>query len=398
MNDEINNTDSNSEEVVEETNLAEGSNEESTEDTENAVEDEASVDPATLNHSYYEIDSDLLAKPNALVDILLTSGKKTVVFCNQPSEADLIEVVLSKKQLNVQKLIGRVPASRVHQAAKQLLAGECDVLVVTDISARELDLAEISQIVNYGIHEDPEIYLMRCQAKSNNCQIEAVISLVSPLDHGNFHYLKKVIDFEITKAELPDGEAIEEAKYTQFISSVKAAKYQDSDQLDILVAKIKEAAEYEEILKYLVHNTVNVLPELKVKSTQSRGGRNNYNDQTDGDDAFNEEEKRILKRNLPRKEFIRFYLGVGSADDYDRSKVVDLLSAAANLPEDQIVNFIDRQNYSFIDVLKENSSGLGDILDGYNLDNGQELVFKKATRITVVEEPKSDILSDTPAS
>ena len=206
---------------------------------------EAPAEPAApskgLNHIYYEIESDLLAKPNALADILITDVTPTIIFCNQPSEADLIEVVLSKRQVSCQKLIGRVPGAKVSAAAAQAVAGEFAALIVTDISARDLDVGIFTKLVNYSTHEDPEIYLHRSEV-SADATLETVVSMISPLDHGHFHYLKKVLDFEINSETLPSNEEIQKAQFNQLINSAEKFEYpEDIEKFGILLQQTKDS-------------------------------------------------------------------------------------------------------------------------------------------------------------
>ncbi len=366
-------------------------------------QESATASTAELNHIYYEIESDLLAKPNSLADILITNPQPTVVFCNQPSEADLLEVILNKRQISCRKLIGRVPTSKVQATATQVVDGEIQVLIVTDISGRELDCAKFTRLVNYAIHEDPEVYIHRTLVTDSQSKLRTIINLISPLDHGNFHYLKKVIDFEIKQVELPSSSEIHEAQFKQIIAEAKSCAYSDSvsKSLDELVTNIKASADYDALLKYFIHNTLNVLPEMKVKASSAssgfnnrRGDRNERGDRSErgGDrdqqdnnsrDDYKDLEARIISRNIPKIEYCRFYVGSDNAADIDETKITKLMNEAANMPVEHLAKYTARGAYAFVDVLKENAAGLIDILDGFHLDSGEKLIFKKAATIYI---------------
>ena len=243
-----------------------------------------------------------------------------------------------------------------------------------------------TKLVNYSTHEDPETYLHRSEV-SADATLETVVSMVSPLDHGHFHYLKKVLDFEINTEELPGNEEIQKAQFNQLIASAEKFEYPEAmEKFEILLKQTKDSDKLDEIFKYLLFNVINVMPELQVKASNSRGNRRgNKHERKDkvGGSDFNDEEARILKRNIPKTAYMRFYVGVGQNQNYDKDKVSTLLSEAANLPAEQVSNFVDRGTYSFVDILKSNASGLVEILDGYQLENGEALVFKKAASIVV---------------
>ena len=74
-----------------------------------------------MEHIYYEVGTSLLAKPQALCDLVeLESGHSCVVFCNSPSDADFADVILKKRGLASLKLIGYVPQIKLSKAIQQL--------------------------------------------------------------------------------------------------------------------------------------------------------------------------------------------------------------------------------------------------------------------------------------
>ena len=376
----------------------------------NTTAEETTKTAPELKHIYVEIESDLLAKPNALVDIILTQKVPTVVFCNQPSEADLIEVVLKKRNLNCIKLIGHVPPQKVFVAAQKVSAGEVSVLIVTDISAREINVGMFALLVNYSIHEDPEVYLHRMEHNATDSKLKTVLSLVSPLDHGSFHYLKKVVTFAFEKGELPDSREILSAQLEQILTEISTFSYPENQRFEQIWQLAKESPKSEEFFKYFFYQVLYVLPELKMKNAprfedksygrrsfneggegednnggeerqDRRGGRNDRNNRNDRNDRGDRGD-RAPRQFIPKQDFIRFYLGAGKNQNFGKNETEELLSSAANLPANQISNYIQRTDYSFIDVMKENASGLDEILNGYRMSDGSSLVFKKATVIT----------------
>ena len=350
-----------------------------------------------LKHIYYEIESDLLAKPNALVDIIITNPEATVVYCNQPSEADLIEVILKKRGVESVKLIGHVPYSKLANATSQAQSGQIAVVIVTDISAKDLDVGKFKRLVNYSIHEDPEIYLHRCIVSEAGSELKTIINLVSPLDHGNFHYLKKVVDFDIEPASLPSSEEIQKAQFAGLLKEVEICDYTQADsKFEVLLEQISNSDKKEELIKYLAYNYAYIIPSLKSKPNvgpkkyDSRD--NDENSHRRGSDRvqneFNDDEARIIKRNLPKKEYIRFYVGSHNGQNIEKDKILSQLKDLANVGSEQVERVITRNSYSFIDLLKDNSQGLVDLLDDYKFDDGNSLIFKKATKIVVTVGPE----------
>jgi superfamily II DNA/RNA helicase len=51
-----------------------------------------------MEHIYFEVGTSLLAKPQALCDLVeYESGHSVIIFCNSPSDADFADVILKKR-------------------------------------------------------------------------------------------------------------------------------------------------------------------------------------------------------------------------------------------------------------------------------------------------------------
>ena len=116
----------------------------------------------TMEHLYYEVGTSLLAKPQALCDILeLEGGNTCIVFCNSPSDADFADVILKKRGIPSIKLVGYVPQIKLSKAIQQIQKKEVMALVLTDVAARGVPIEEFHVVVNYSVPTDPEVYFHR---------------------------------------------------------------------------------------------------------------------------------------------------------------------------------------------------------------------------------------------
>ena len=204
-------------------------------------------------HLYYEVGNDLLSKPNALCDVIQAMGyPATAVFCNSPSEADMVDVMLKKRAIAACKLIGHVPYQRVAQSLQQLKQKDLVVIVLTDISSRDIDMGTFDVVINYSIHEDPEIYLHRMSAHQSADNPSTLVSLIGPNDFTNFHYLKKVVDFKLNKSELPSKEELWRGEAERLIADAMRT-HESSDERLLFLAEQVLASEHKiQILEKLL--------------------------------------------------------------------------------------------------------------------------------------------------
>jgi len=231
-------------------------------------------------HQYCEVGGELLAKPNALCDILETQAlPPTIVFCNNPSDADFVEVLLKKRGIGALKLIGYVPSAKLSKAMEKIAAKEISTLVVTDIAARGIKLSDFTLVANYSLPSDPEIYLQRVGMTQTPPESEApaavdgalsslpaterrALSIVSPLDIANFHYLKKFLGIEFSKVEPPGKEELLKAKAENLRRQALNRFPTFDEQIRLFASIVANNPDREAIMGLLLYNTLEVIPQL----------------------------------------------------------------------------------------------------------------------------------------
>ena len=398
-------------------------------------------DEHALEHCYYEVTNDLLSKPNALVDIIQSEGNPpTVVFCNSPSEADFVEVMLKKHAIAAAKLIGHVPFGRVAGAAAQARDGELTALVVTDVSARELDVRNFQVIVNYSVHEDPEIYIHRISPENGIGSLKKVVSIISPLDFGNFHYLKKILQYNFVKAEPPSKDKIYEAQAQKFIKEALDGAHLKDERTQKIVETVLHSEHRDAVLALFCHKTLNAALAPSAQPDQSRdderparddgfrdGGRRDRRgsdrgrgdrgrdyrregydrsdreyperdrferdnrDNYEGDRRDSAEAPRYERREYtPPKRDVRLYLGHGKTQGFSEAELAKLTEAACGLGADQLKRFSLRDYYSFVDIAEEQAEAVLSGLQSAKREDGTAVFARKATVLTATREQSDD--------
>ncbi len=226
-----------------------------------------------MEHIHYEVATSLLAKPQALCDILeLEAGHSCIVFCNSPSDADFADVILKKSGVSSIKLVGYVPQIKLSKAIQQIQKKEVACLVLTDVAARGIPLEEFDVVVNYSVPTDPEVYFHRYSESEAERKTKKVISLVAALDLSNFHYLKKLGKLEFVEGTLPTPEELFIAKFTQLREQAVEKGLLSDSALGQLVDKVMGDGSARDIVALLLHNTMTVLPSLKAAPAADESG------------------------------------------------------------------------------------------------------------------------------
>jgi hypothetical protein len=239
----------------------------------------------SMEHIYYEVGTSLLAKPQALCDLVeFEAGHACAVFCNSPSDADFADVILKKRGVASLKLIGYVPQIKLSKAIQQLQKKEISVLVLTDVAARGVPLEEFGVVINYSVPADPEVYFQRFIAEGET-KTKRVLSLVSAMDITNFHFLKKLGKAEFVQAEPPTAEQVFAGKFNQLRDQAIERAEAGEPALTELVDKVMADEKSREIVSFLLNNTLSVIPALRAATVPAREERSEFEDDEFEDDS-----------------------------------------------------------------------------------------------------------------
>jgi len=388
-------------------------------------------DSSGATHSYFELGGDLMAKTNLLADLIgHHGGSSIVIYCNSPSDSDFVEVMLRKRSVEARKLVGNVPSFKVQQALEDLKGGSVRALIVTDISAKSIEIEDLDILVNYSIPSDPEIYIHRLGRSGTGGAKHLIISLVGPLDVANFHYLKKFVEFEFVAGEAPPRED----PTISLIRGIEQRATQAASTLDAdsvaLVPAILESAHRDAIIAMLVANHMNP-PASRGNDRRDRrsddgqqggerrgrdrrrGGRDDYSqsadgqgpdgrDQTGGEraeggDSYRQRDEAPRREYIPPIRFTRLYIGRGSRDGLSEQQFRELATTEGGLTAEQVKRVFLRSRYAFADVPEELADGVITKLNAHELPKVGSLLVMKATSISEPRGPESLGTSGTSA-
>lgn len=248
-----------------------------------------------MEHIYYEVGTSLLAKPQALCDLVeVEAGHTCLVFCNSPSDADFADVILKKRGVASLKLIGYVPQIKLSKAIQQLENREVSVLVITDVAAKGLPLGDFDVVINYSVPADPEVYFQRFIGEGDT-KTKRVLSLVSAMDITNFHFLKKLGKAEFVQAEPPSAGQIFAGKFKQLRDQAIERAESGEPALTEVIDQILSDDRSRDIISLLIHNTLSVLPALRAASAPQGEEAAEFEEEEFEDDSIQPDFDRLGK-------------------------------------------------------------------------------------------------------
>ena len=131
------------------------------------VRDTARVEIAPVTSTADTVDQYVLpvsleAKNALLAQVLKREGaKRVIVFCRTKHRADACSRRLARAGFTAAAIHGDRSQNQRERALRAFRAGECDVLVATDVLARGIDISDVRYVVNFDVPEEPVDYIHR---------------------------------------------------------------------------------------------------------------------------------------------------------------------------------------------------------------------------------------------
>jgi superfamily II DNA/RNA helicase len=124
-----------------------------------------------------------------------------IIFCRTKRRADKLEMEMSIKKYNCNKLHGSMTQSSRQRVMKSFRDAKIQYLIATDVAARGLDITGVSHIFNYDIPETPETYIHRIGRTGRMGESGVAITFVAPKDVLLLQDIEKEIKMKIPKED-----------------------------------------------------------------------------------------------------------------------------------------------------------------------------------------------------
>jgi ATP-dependent RNA helicase DeaD len=157
-----------------------------------------------IDHLYCKVDAGVTSKANALCKLFTKEGARSaIVFCNTKSDTELLEVFLRRRGFNARRINSDLSQKERDTLIANLKSGELQFLIATDVAARGIDIKQLELVVNYTLHDQPEVYVHRTGRTGRAGASGKAVSLIGPPDLLPFHALKKQLGIDVVEIVLP---------------------------------------------------------------------------------------------------------------------------------------------------------------------------------------------------
>lgn len=119
-------------------------------------------DPVSKNVSHFVMFVEMDDKRFFLAEYLKQNdGGKFIIFVRTRVRAERVAKAMERAEIQTMTIHGEKDQSDRATVMKAFRAGTCKVLIATDLSARGIDIPDVTHVINYDLPEKPENYVHR---------------------------------------------------------------------------------------------------------------------------------------------------------------------------------------------------------------------------------------------
>lgn len=179
---------------------------------------------------YFDVhESDKLEALCRIIDVEATFYG--LIFCRTKRDVDRITEKLIHRGYPAEAMHGDLSQFQRERVLSKFRKKVCNILVVTDVASRGLDISGLSHVINYALPQDPESYVHRIGRTGRAGQSGTAITFISPSEYRKLTYIQKVAKTDIKKGDIPTIDAIISAKKdrlkSRILSEISSGSHRD---------------------------------------------------------------------------------------------------------------------------------------------------------------------------
>ncbi|WP_346916093.1 DEAD/DEAH box helicase [Clostridium sp.] len=131
--------------------------------------------------------------------------KKAIAFINKSEEIEILTSKLKYHELKVDGIHGSFVKNQRQKTMLDFKAERVNLLVSSDLSARGLDIEDVTHIFNIDLPEDMNTYVHRSGRTARGDKSGTVISIISPKEIAQLKSYSTKLNFNLTEKTISHG-------------------------------------------------------------------------------------------------------------------------------------------------------------------------------------------------
>ncbi len=164
-------------------------------------------DPVSKNITHYMFNVKMDDKRLFLVEFINGHPDgKFIIFVRTRVRAERVAKVLERSDIKSLTIHGEKDQNDRIDVMKAFRADECKILIATDVSARGIDVADVTHVVNYDLPEKPENYVHRIGRTGRGFNKGIALSFCSPEEKPLLDAIEQMIGKKIDPVQMSKGQ------------------------------------------------------------------------------------------------------------------------------------------------------------------------------------------------
>lgn len=315
---------------------------------------------ATVSHEYYCVNArDRYEALKRLADA--NPDIFSVVFCRTKRDTQAVAEKLIEDGYSAAALHGDLSQAQRDGVMKSFRGRQIQMLVATDVAARGIDVDNITHVVNYQLPDEIEIYNHRSGRTGRAGKLGTSIVIVTKSELRKISSIERTIQQKFQEKTIPSGIEICEIQLLHLANKIKDTEV--GTEIETYIPAINDVLDgltKEELIKKMVSVEFNRFINYYKTKRDLSGER--------GNDRERSSEPREIRAGDP----VRYFINIGSRDDFDWMQLKDFLKDTLDLGRDDVFKVDVKEGFSFFNTDGEFTDKVMGVLNGYDL-NGRRI-------------------------
>ncbi|WP_159799976.1 DEAD/DEAH box helicase [Flavobacterium sp. MK4S-17] len=305
---------------------------------------------STVSHEFYLVNArDRYEALKRLADA--NPDIFSVVFCRTKRDTQAVAEKLIENGYNAAALHGDLSQAQRDAVMKSFRSRQIQMLVATDVAARGIDVDNVTHVINYQLPDEIETYNHRSGRTGRAGKLGTSIVIITKSELRKIHAIEKVIKQKFEEKNIPSGIEICEIQLFHLANKIKDVEidHEIDSYLPAIYEVMKDLSK-EELIKKMVsvefNRFINYYKKNKDISAEKGGD----------------------KREFSSGSAVRYFINIGSRDNFDWMSLKDFLRDTLGLGRDDIFKVDVKEGFSFFNTDGEHAQMVLDTLNSLHLE------------------------------
>ncbi len=313
---------------------------------------------ATVSHEFYLVNArDRYEALKRLADA--NPDIFSVVFCRTKRDTQAVAEKLIEDGYSAAALHGDLSQAQRDGVMKSFRGRQIQMLVATDVAARGIDVDNITHVVNYQLPDEIETYNHRSGRTGRAGKLGTSIVIVTKSELRKISSIERIIKQKFEEKSIPSGIEICEIQLLHLANKIKDTEVDhEIDNYLPAINNVLEGLSKEELIKKMVSVEFNRFIAYYKKnrdiSSQSSGERRERGDSE--------------PREFNNNGAVRYFVNIGSRDNFDWMSLKDYLKETLDLGRDDVFKVDVKEGFSFFNTDPEHTDKVMEVLNNVQLE------------------------------